>query len=129
MRLYEFDQSSTKIHKLNKFAKWVCKKIGEKNCPDIKYGTSLDKVKQLRTFGSTTSNGDIWVHIENRNLADIMRTLCHEIIHFKQFGAGTASDDMNDKQRQHIEDEANAYAGRLMRDYGKIHKDIYENIN
>ncbi len=129
MRLFEFDESSTKIPKLNEFVKWVCKKIGAKDCPTIKYGTSLDKVKKLRTFGSTTSNGDIWVHIENRNLADIMRTLCHEIIHFKQFGTGSASDGMDDKQRQRIEDEANAYAGRLMRDYGKIHKDIYESVD
>lgn len=129
MRLFEFEKSSTKISKLNEFVKWACKKINIKDCPIVKYGTSLDKVKKVRTFGSTTSDGDIWVHIKNRNLADICRTLMHELIHHKQFETGTASDDMDDKQLQRIEDEANAYAGRLMRDYGKIHKDIYENTN
>ena len=127
MRLYEFNQSNDKISRLKEFVEWVCLQIEAKDKPTVKYGTDLDRVKQLRTFGSTKSNGDIWVHIDNRNLADTMRTLAHELIHFKQFEDGTASDDMDDDQRQHIEDEANALAGRLMRAYGKKHEDIYEN--
>jgi len=127
MKISEIDRSEQKIARLAEFVKWVCAQLNCKNRPNVKYGTDLEKVKKLRTFGSTNSIGDIWVHVDNRNLADTMRTLAHELIHFKQFEDGTASDDMDDDQRQSIEDEANALAGRLMRAYGKKHEDIYEN--
>jgi Zn-dependent peptidase ImmA (M78 family) len=127
MKISEIDRSEQKITRLKEFVEWVCDSIGCEDRPTVNYGTDLAKVKKLRTFGSTNSNGDIWVHVNNRNLADTMRTLAHELIHFKQFEDGTASDDMDDDQRQSIEDEANALAGRLMRAYGKKHEDIYEN--
>jgi Zn-dependent peptidase ImmA (M78 family) len=126
MRLFEFtDGKEQRIKQLNAFVQWICRQI---DCDpvDIDYGFDLDKVKELRTFGSTNSNGDIWVYVGDRNMADTMRTLAHELIHLKQFGVGTASDDMEEEQRQHIEDEANAIAGRLMREYGKQHEEIYE---
>ena len=127
MRIFEFDQSSSKIKALQEFAKWAIERIGIDNPPQITFGTDVDDVRQRRTFGSTTSNGDIWVHINNRNTADIMRTLMHELVHHKQFLDGTADDSMDEDQRQHIEDEANAIAGRLMREYGGEHEEIYEN--
>ena len=127
MRLFEFtDSKEQRIRQLDAFVQWICEQIA---CDpvDVDYGFDLDKVKELRTFGSTNSNGDIWVYVGDRNMADIMRTLAHELIHLKQFGEGDASDDMDEEQRQHIEDEANALAGRLMREYGKQHEEIYEN--
>jgi hypothetical protein len=86
----------------------------------------MGMVNKNRSYGSTNSAGEIWTHIGNRTPADAMRTLCHELIHHKQFELGTARDDMDDEQRLKIEDEANAIAGRMMRAYGKIDGSIYE---
>lgn len=94
--------------------------------PSIKYGNNKEHVDSKRTFGSTDSAGNIWVHVGNRNSADIMRTLCHELVHHRQFELGIANDDMDDEQRLAIEDEANAIAGRMMREYGQQHVEIYE---
>ena len=127
MRLFEFNQPSSKIQSLNNFVRWAIERIGIDNPPTIKFGTDLDQVQQRRTFGSTTSNGDIWVHIANRNTADVMRTLMHELVHHQQFLDGVAHDEMEEERRQYIEDEANALAGRLMREYGSEHEEIYEN--
>lgn len=127
MRLFEFnDDRERRIKQLKQFQRWVCDKI---NCDEVEvdYGFDLDRVKELRTFGSTSSDGKIWVHVGDRNMADTMRTLAHELVHLNQFGKGTASDDMDEEQRLRIEDEANAVAGRLMREYGKQHSEIYEN--
>ena len=126
MKINELNEDGTKIKQLEQFARWACDKLGIEDSGGIKYGTDLDAVKERRTFGSTVPDGQIWVHISNRNLADIMRTLCHELVHRKQFEIGTASTDMNEEQRQHIEDEANAFAGRMMREYGKKNTNIYE---
>jgi Zn-dependent peptidase ImmA (M78 family) len=51
----------------------------------------------------------------------------HELVHHRQFEQGTAHSNMTEDEEQYIEDEANAIAGRLMREYGKKHEDIYEN--
>jgi methionine--tRNA ligase beta chain len=74
--------------------------------PSINYGNDLGHVMKNRSFGSTRSNGEIWVHVGNRNVADICRTLCHELIHHSQFEKKTAYDGMDDEQTQKIEDEA-----------------------
>lgn len=127
MRLFEFDTQSSKVDALKQFVGWAIDRIGIENPPTIKFGTDLDQVRKRRTFGSTSGGGDIWVHIENRNAADIMRTLMHELVHHKQFEDGTAHSDMTEDGEQYIEDEANALAGRLMREYGSEHEEIYEN--
>ena len=126
MRIQEVDQLQSKINKVKRFAAWAIEQLGIENPPTIKYSNDITKVKQHRTFGSTRSNGDVWTHIGNRNSADIMRTLCHELVHVKQFEDGIATNNMDDEQRLSVEDEANAVAGRMMRAYGKQHEDIYE---
>lgn len=128
MRLYEIKKFTNNIDDLKRFALWVCDRLDIEVMPRIKFGTDLNDVRTRRTFGSTSEDGDIWVHIANRNTADTMRTLCHELIHHKQFEIGTASGNMSTDQTQSIEDEANALAGRMMRDYGSEHEEIYESI-
>ena len=127
MRYNEIRTQSNKLKRIKKFSKWAIDQLKIHQSPKIDYGNDLSIVKNRGTFGSTTSDGNIWVYVGNRNVADVCRTLMHELIHHKQFGVGTASDGMDDKQRQHIEDEANAIAGRLMREYGGEHEEIYEN--
>ena len=126
MKISELNENGTKIKQLEQFARWACDKLGIEDSGNIEYGTDVGAVRERHTFGSTVPDGQIWVHISNRNLADIMRTLCHELVHRKQFEIGTASTDMDEEQRQRIEDEANALAGRMMREYGKKNNSIYE---
>lgn len=127
MRLFEFDTQSSKVDALKQFVRWAVDRIGISEPPQVKFGTDINQVRKRRTFGSTNGGGEIWVHIQNRNTADIMRTLMHELVHHKQFEDGTAHNKMSEDEEQYIEDEANALAGRLMREYGKKHEDIYEN--
>lgn len=126
MRISEVKDQQTKVEQVRKFADWAMKQLNIETPPIIKYGNDMGQVDQNRSFGSTRSNGDVWVHVGNRNTADIMRTLVHELIHVKQFELGSASDTMDDDQKQNIEDVANALAGRIMRIYGKKDASIYE---
>lgn len=114
-------------HIVDEFFYWISKKLKlniEKN--NIKLTSDKNKVNQHRSFGSTSSDGNIWVYVGNRNIADILRTFAHELIHVKQFEMGIATINMNEKHRLKIEDQANALAGRLLRSYGKKHVEIYE---
>ena len=126
MRLHEFSDKHSQLRMLQQFASWAIDQLGITSQPKIHYSNDQSKVDSLRTFGSTKPTGEIWVHVGNRNTADAMRTLCHELCHYHQFETGTASAQMNDDEHQAVEDEANAIAGRLMREYGKQHVEIYE---
>jgi Zn-dependent peptidase ImmA (M78 family) len=85
-----------------------------------------DKAKEKRSFGYfDPNNKKIWVYVKNRNMADILRTLAHELVHRKQEEDGRL--DINSgKTGSPIEDEANALAGVLLRNFGKINNSIYE---
>lgn len=126
MRLDEFTSSKHKIKVARDFIGWVKDKLSIKGDPAVKFSNNLESVKNKHTFGTTRASGEIWVYIGNRNTADILRTLCHELVHYRQFEQGTAKEHMDKTQSLRIEDEANAVAGRLMREYGKEHVDIFE---
>ncbi len=123
MKIFEVTNDTQR--QLRRFCMWACSKIGINPIPEIIYSNDHDEVESKRTFGHALSNGEIWVYVGNRNPADVMRTLCHELVHYKQFEQGIAHEDMDDETRQSIEDVANAMAGRLMREYGKQHVEIY----
>ena len=60
-----------------------------------------------------------------RNLADVCRSLAHELTHHRQneldLLTNTAGETGTD-----IENDANAMAGILMRDYGKLNLNVYD---
>lgn len=124
MKLFEIDNHK-KIQELQRFVVWACNKLEIKNTPKINYSNNLEHVESYRTFGSTKPSGEIWTYVGDRITADVMRTLCHELVHYKQFELGIADAVMNSEKKQRIEDVANAMAGRLMREYGKKHVEIY----
>jgi Zn-dependent peptidase ImmA (M78 family) len=82
---------------------------------EISYDPGLSA--KLGSFGYLdTDNGDIVVIGINRNLADILRTIAHELVHTKQL---ISNKDFN-------ENEANAEAGIIVRKFGLENKYIYE---
>lgn len=125
MRINEVN-SRSRVKAARKFIRWVTGVLGIDGVPDIKFSNDISKVKGKHTFGTTEPGGSIWVYFGNRNTADILRTICHELVHLRQFQVGTASEKMDEDQRLKIEDEANALAGRLMRRWGKMHAEIFE---
>ena len=58
-------------------------------------------------------------------MADLLRTLAHELVHRKQDEDGRI-DYNSGETGSEIENEANAQAGILLRDFGKIDKEIYQ---
>lgn len=123
MRIYEVTDDIQS--QLERFASWACKELGINPVPEIHYSNDYDAVESKRSFGHATSDGGIWVYVGDRTPADAMRTLAHELVHYKQFSEGLAHDDMDEDTRQGVEDVANAMAGRMLRQYGKQHAEIY----
>ena len=63
--------------------------------------------------------------VVNRNLADVLRTLGHELVHEKQKIEGRLHVGAGDDGTE-IENEANAEAAIIMRKFGKANPIIFE---
>jgi len=119
------DESQTAT--IGEFIKYACKDLGIQKLPSrltLSYDT--DAAREKRSFGYfDPNNNQIWVYVKNRNMADILRTLAHELVHRKQDEDGRI-DYESGETGSDIENEANAQAGVLLRDYGKVDNGIYE---
>ena len=84
-------------------------------------------VLKRRSFGEyTPADKSVVFYIKNRNMADILRTCAHEMIHHRQNELGKITNNAG-KTGSPIENQANALAGIILREYGKMNMLIYEN--
>jgi hypothetical protein len=91
--------------------------------PKIKFLSKLDNQDQP-TFGTFSHDSDTYAVIElnvmNRHPVDVLRTLAHELVHYKQFvnkQLGPNSGDTGSSS----ENEAHVVAGIIMRHFDKLH--------
>ena len=82
-----------------------------------------DFSKKNRAFGMMNSDGIVYISIINRHPLDILRTVAHEVVHYKQSIKRVA---MNPNPGSPSENEANAKAGEIMRKYGKLHPELFD---
>ena len=116
------------INIIKEFIKFAIKELKINTIPE---GLTLSydniEAKSRRSFGTFDPNdGKIWLYVKNRNMADILRTLAHELVHRKQDEDGRI-DYTSGNTGSEIENEANAKAGILLRKFGKNNENIYEN--
>jgi hypothetical protein len=84
----------------------------------------------FKSFGGFDPvNNDIFIYVTNRSTPDILRTLAHELVHLKQRQDGYIGGPEDGATGSDVENEANAAAGILLRDFGKLNGNIYESVN
>jgi len=94
--------------------------------PQVELSEDNSEAETSHSFGKfNPSDKKIRVVIANRNLADVLRTLAHEIVHYKQNQEGKLNPDSGKTGSEH-ENEANAMAGVLMREFGEKNSIIFE---
>ena len=115
---------------IGEFIKFDIINLGLQNTPgSLTLSYDNKQAQDKRTFGFFDPHDKkIWVYVKNRNMADILRTLAHELVHRKQEEDGRL-DIKSGETGSPIEDEANATAGVLLRNFGKINNSIYEGVN
>lgn len=119
----EFDESVSDI--IENFIKHAISYLRLAEVPKISFVITR---KGDMTHGAfNPANEEIMVYVVGRSLADFLRTLAHELVHFHQLKIGKI--ELN-KQYQDIggdvEDEANAVGGQIIKSYGKRVKEIYD---
>ena len=109
-----------------KFIKFIKDELNFQNPFKVKLTGVRDN--DLRTYAYyNPQNGDVKVYCKNRGVADILRSIAHELIHHHQNETGQLNAPVQDVGG-HIEDEANSVAGQLVKKFGYANPDsaIYE---
>ena len=108
---------------MKKFVEYACRELNI-NEPQIHIINSPTYSQEHKSFGGyIPSEEKILVVVHNRNMADILRTLAHELVHHMQNLKG---DELNGEDGSEIENEANAQAGVIMRKFGRENPEIFE---
>jgi hypothetical protein len=116
----------------DKFINYVVDELNIENTPTIYVEKEPSSEYTGGTYKYKGGSERIKVRSKGRSLVDILRSLAHELVHHKQKENG----DFKNKEviknipevGGHIEDEANAIAGRLIKKYGKQNQDLYEQV-
>lgn len=109
------------MEKLNKYAivkfiKFVNDELSLNQPFRVKLVNQRDD--DLRTYAYyNASNGDVKVYCKDRGLADVLRSIAHELIHHHQNQVGKLDKPTQDIGGE-IEDEANSVAGQLVKKFG-----------
>ena len=124
--------SYEKTH-MDRFVDLVKTDLNIKNPVDIEFRDDDGEKGEIKTTAvyqyeddDVQSNvPDIKVHAGDRYLADIMRSVAHELVHHQQNENGKLKGKISNVGGP-IEDEANSVAGQLVKKYGLQHPEIYD---
>jgi hypothetical protein len=110
---------------MKKFVDYACDRLNI-NEPKIVIINSPEYAPNNHSFGLYGNDSQrIKVVVHNRNMADILRTLAHELVHHQQNLQGRMYDGAGEDGSP-IENEAHSVAGVLMREFGRQNPEIFE---
>lgn len=122
-------QEQERISIYKDFLKYCYGELNIKQTPRVKITRDKNFVKLNFSFGGYfPQERAIVVYDNNRNLADCLRTLAHELVHHSQNERGLIKQGSG-KDGSEEENEANSKAGVILRSYGRQHPIIYERAN
>ena len=110
------------------FIDHCCKKLGIENIYDI-YIVDDRKTHEIRTTAYyDPQNKVVKVYAKSRALPDVLRSIAHELVHAQQHISGELEKHPHQDVGGYLEDDANARAGSLLKDYGLNREDdgVYE---
>ncbi len=111
------------IDMVKKFLPLAMKELKLKKLPRIVLQQHIVTHDGQATFGRFVNDSEkIYVGIADRHPVDILRTLAHELVHFKQYEDGKMYPEAGETGSP-IENEAHVIAGIIMRHFNKKYPD------
>jgi hypothetical protein len=112
------EENANVVEMFKKFLPLAMEILELDSLPKMVFATRVDDTEQP-TFG-LYSNGDKELHVAltNRHPNDILRTVAHELTHYKQDINNELNNDSGETGSNE-ENEANATAGIIMRHFNK----------
>jgi hypothetical protein len=116
--VFEADREPHLMQAFRDFLPLAMKQLGINKLPPIKLKKRVPEQDQP-TFGRFENDSQIiYLAIEDRQTIDILRTLAHELVHFKQL-LQHKLDRTSGNTGSQVEDEAHKIAGVIMRHFDK----------
>jgi hypothetical protein len=103
---------------LEDFLPFVMKLLKLDKLPRISVHKTIETGSQPSFGGYNPADGTIQLALKDRHPADVLRTLAHELVHFKQDQQGEL-DEQSGATGSNEENEANTKAGIIMRHFNK----------
>jgi hypothetical protein len=120
-----YESAPTTEQTVTDFVDFCVDKLNIENTPQIRFKRDPAWSKRNKTFGSYNHDtNELIVSLANRHVMDILRTVAHELTHQRQGEVADMPDDAGETGSK-WENEANAKAGVLMREYGQAHPDLF----
>jgi hypothetical protein len=125
MKMMELIYGNDPAETLVDFIRFACKDLGLPSVPKIKLTTKPINNSPYNSFAAYRPGvGEIMLYAANRHILDVLRSLCHEMVHYRQDLANELN-ELSGKTGSDQENEANAVAGQVMRKYGKLHPELF----
>lgn len=110
---------------LNRFLRHCSDELELDALPKINLIDAKDFSVQNKSFGGyDPESKSITLSTSDRHPMDVFRTLAHELTHYKQDLLGMLDENSGDTGSP-IENQANAMAGIIMRNFGRANPDIF----
>ncbi len=120
----DYDIDDSNLNLLDNFTKYVLLSLKIKTPVKIDLVNSREKLKTFAHYDNNNKN--IVVYCNGRRVADIARSIAHELVHKKQFEYDEIPKDGVEDIGGKIENEANSKAGILVKKYGYKNSKLYE---
>ena len=115
-----------KLNILKEFIRFCKQELNIQTLPKISLIKDKSFVQQNRSFSAyNPGDNSVVVFYPGRNLADVCRSLAHELTHHRQNELDLIYDEAGETGSE-VENDANAMAGIIMRDFGKMNVGVYD---
>jgi hypothetical protein len=111
---------------LHDFVRFAAEDLELTSLPKFDFRFDNSKSLQHKSFGGYQPGAEhITITVKNRHINDVLRTLAHEMVHYKQDLNNELEDDDAGSTGSPQENEANARAAVILRNWGKKHPEYF----
>ena len=109
------------------FIRFAAEDLELKSLPKFDFKFDNKRSVEHKSFGGYAPGAEhITITVVNRHIMDVCRTLAHELVHYSQDLKKELDDDKAGTTGSPQENEANARAAVIMRNWGKKHPEYFE---
>ena len=108
------------------FIRFAAKDLELNSLPKFDFVFDSKESLERRSFGGYMPGEEhITITVKNRHIMDVCRTLAHELVHYSQDLKKELEEDNAGATGSPQENEANARAAVIMRNFGKAFPDMF----
>ena len=112
---------------LQDFVKFAAEHLELKSLPKLEFMFDSKRSVDQKSFGGYAPGAKhISITVKNRHIMDVCRTLAHELVHYSQDLKDQLNDENAGATGSPQENEANAEAAVIMRNWGKKHPNLFK---